>query len=127
MSDETAIRQQRRRTNKLIAEHRADRLRPFFDPGVTVIAGDGTAISGIEALIARFEAFFADPTFITFDRRTETVTLDAKGARAAERGDWVASWRGPSGTMTSGGQYQAVWKKAGAQWVLESELYVTLT
>jgi hypothetical protein len=127
MADENAIRQQRRRTNKLIADHEAERLRPFFDAEVTVIAGDGSVIAGIDALIDRFAAFFSDPTFITFDRKTETVVIDKKMIRASERGDWVASWHGPSGTMTSGGQYQAVWKKAQNQWVLESELYIALT
>ena len=126
MSDENAIRQQRRRTNKLIADHEAERLRPFFDPKVTVIAGDGSVILGMEDLIGRFESFFKDPTFITFDRKTETVILDKQGARASERGDWVASWHGLSGTMTSGGQYQAVWKKAQNQWVLESEHFIAL-
>ncbi|MBM3533004.1 MAG: nuclear transport factor 2 family protein [Alphaproteobacteria bacterium] len=127
MSDENAIRQQRRRTNKLIADHEAERLRPFFDPKVTVIAGDGSVILGLEDLIGRFESFFRDPTFIAFDRKAETVILDKQGARASERGDWVASWHGPSGTMTSGGQYQAVWKKAQNQWVLESEHFIALT
>lgn len=127
MSDENAIRQQRRRTNKLIADHEAERLRPFFDPKVTVIAGDGTVISGMEKLIGRFESFFADPTLITFERKTDTVILDKKGQRASERGDWVASWHGPSGTMTSGGQYQAAWRKAQNQWVLESEHFIALT
>ena len=127
MAEDNAIRQQRRRTNKLIADHEAERLRPFFDPKVTVIAGDGSVISGIDALIERFTSFFDDPTFITFDRKADTVVIDGKGARAAERGDWVASWNGPSGTMTSGGQYQAVWRKSQTQWVLESELYIALT
>ena len=127
MSDENAIRQQRKRTNKLIADHEAERLRPFFDPKVTVIAGDGSVVSGIDQLIRRFESFFADPTFIAFERKTETVILDRKAARASERGDWVASWHGPSGTMTGGGQYQAVWKKAQNQWVLESEHFIALT
>jgi hypothetical protein len=127
MSDENAIRQQRRRTNKLIADHEPERLRPFFDPKVTVIAGDGSVVLGIEALIQRFNEFFKDPTFIAFERKTETVILDKNGARASERGDWVASWNGPSGIMTGGGQYQAVWRKFQNQWVLESEHFVALT
>lgn len=127
MSDENAIRQQRKRTNKLIADHEAERLRPFFDPKVTVIAGDGSVVSGIDELIRRFESFFADPTFIAFERKAETVILDKAGTRASERGDWIASWHGPSGTMTGGGQYQAVWKKAQNQWVLESEHFIALT
>lgn len=127
MSDENAIRQQRKRTNKLIADHEAERLRPFFLSTVTVIAGDGSVVSGMDELIRRFAEFFKDPTFVTFERKTETVILDGNGARASERGDWVASWNGPSGLMTGGGQYQAAWRKAGSQWVIESEQFITLT
>lgn len=126
MSDENAIRQQRRRTNKLIADHEAERLRPFFLPTVTVIAGDGWVVSGLDELIRRFDEFFKDPTFIAFERKTETVILDKAGARASERGDWVASWHGATGTMTGGGQYQAAWKKVETQWLLESEQFITL-
>ena len=126
MSDENAIRQQRKRTNKLIADHEPERLRPFFLAGVTVIAGDGSVVSGMEELIRRFTEFFKDPTFITFERKAETVILDKGAARASERGDWVASWHGPSGIMTGGGQYQAAWRKVGGQWLIESEQFITL-
>ena len=47
------------------------------------VAGDGSVVSGIDELIRRFESFFADPTFIAFERKTETVILDKKAARAS--------------------------------------------
>lgn len=127
MAEENAIRQQRRRTNKLIAEHQAERLRPFFDPEIKLIRGDGTMVVGADALIGAFELQYKDPTFITYLRTTETVTVDKAGTRAAERGTWVGSWHGPTGEMGHAGQYLAVWKKTPSQWVLESELYVTLS
>lgn len=126
MNDETTIRAQRRRTNKLIADHEAERLRTFFDPEIRLIAGDGTLIQGADAVIAAFDAQFGDPTFVTYLRTTESVTIDGNGKRAAEPGTWVATWRGPRGDMHVSGRYLAVWKKTGHQWVIESELFITL-
>lgn len=123
---ENAIRAQRRRTNKLIADHEAERLRPFFDAEIKLIAGDGTLIEGADAVVAAFDGQFRDPTFVTYLRSTDSVTIDGEGMRAAEPGTWVATWRGPRGDMQVTGRYLAVWKKAGAQWVIESELFVTL-
>jgi hypothetical protein len=120
---ENAIRARRRLTNKLIAAHDARRLRPFLDPQVKLIAGDGSLIPGVEAVIAAFEAQFADPAFVAYVRETETVELDQAGARAAERGRWTAHARaGPEPS----GAYLAVWRRVLGQWVIESELYVTL-
>jgi ketosteroid isomerase-like protein len=118
-----AIRARRRLTNKLIAAHDAARLRPFFAPDVKLIVGDGGLILGAEAVIQAFAGQFADPDFVTYVRETETVELDAAGERAAEHGRWTARWK--SGDM--GGTYLAVWRKVTGQWVIESELYVTLT
>lgn len=120
---EAAIRARRKLTNKLIAAHEADWLRPFLDPKMTLIAGDGSVISGAPAVVAAFEAQFADPDFVTYLRATEDVEIDGLGERAAERGSWTGTWR--SGPVLSG-TYLAVWKKVTGQWVLEAELYVTL-
>lgn len=119
---EDAIRARRKLTNKLIAAHEAARLRPFLDPGIKLIAGDGSLIMGADEVAAAFDAQFRDPTFIAYVRTTETVSLDDEGARAAEAGRWVGTWRDQS----QSGTYLAVWRKAVGQWVLESELYVTL-
>ncbi len=126
MTDEAAIRDRRQRTNDLIAAHQAEALRPFFDPEVKLIRGDGTLVAGIEATVKLFEAQFGDPDFIAYFRKTAAVTIDEDGERAAETGTWTGSWCQASGETTRTGQYLAVWKKARAEWVIESELYVAL-
>jgi hypothetical protein len=50
------------------------------------------------------------------------VTPDVAATRAAEYGGWVATWR----EVRMAGDYLAVWRKVTGQWVIESELYVTL-
>jgi ketosteroid isomerase-like protein len=117
-----AIRARRRLTNKLIAAHEAQRLRPFFAADVKLIVGDGALILGVDEVLAAFAAQFAEPGFTTYLRETERVDLDADGARAAEHGRWTGRWTG----REMGGTYLAVWRKVTGQWVIESELYVTL-
>jgi len=117
-----AIRARRKLTNKLIAAHEAARLRPFFAPDVKLIVGDGALILGVDAVLEAFAAQFADPAFLTYIRETETVSVDAAGDRAAEHGLWTGVYR----DAELRGTYLAVWRKARGQWMIESELYVTL-
>ena len=118
-----AIAARRKLTNKLIAARAAARLTPFFDPKVRLIAGDGSLLMGAAEVIAAFDAQFRDPDFIAYVRTGESVEIDSAGLRAAERGRWVGSWKGAT---DQAGTYLAVWKKVTGQWVIESELYVTL-
>ena len=122
-TDQDAIRARRRLTNKIIAQHEAARLKPFFAPDVRLIAGDGALILGVDEVVKAFAAQFADPDFVTYVRTPETVELDAAGERAAEHGRWVADWKGSE----MAGTYLAVWRKSLGQWIIESELYVTLS
>lgn len=124
---EDAIRARRRLTNRLIAGHEAARLKPFFDPAMHLIAGDGSVLAGAAAVLGAFEAQFRDPTFVTYVRETETVRLDVDGGRAAETGTWTAHWRALGVETPMSGTYLACWKKTLGQWVIESELYVTLS
>ncbi|WP_421737104.1 nuclear transport factor 2 family protein [Caulobacter sp.] len=118
-----AIAARRKLTNKLIAGKVAARLAPFFDPKVVLIAGDGSLLMGAAEVIAAFDAQFRDPDFIAYVRTSEATEIDSAGLRAAERGRWVGAWKG---TPDQSGTYLATWKKVTGQWVIESELYVTL-
>lgn len=118
-----AIAARRKLTNKLIAAKDAARLRPFFDPRMTLIAGDGSLLLGAEDVLTAFAGQFADRGFIAYVRTTEQIELDAAGNRAAERGRWVGSWKD---APEQSGTYLATWKKVTGQWVIENELFVTL-
>ncbi len=118
-----AIAARRKLTNKLIAAKDAARLRPFFDPRITLIAGDGSRLLGAEDVLAAFAGQFADRGFVAYVRTTEEILLDADGARAAERGRWVGTWKD---APEQSGTYLATWKRVTGQWVIENELFVTL-
>jgi len=120
---DTAIRAKRKLTNRLIAAHDAARLRPHMTQDMLVIVGEGDPIFGADAVIAAFEAQFSDPDFITYVRTTDAVEVAHDGARAAETGRWVASWRGG---VEMSGTYMAAWRGIRGQWLLERELYITL-
>lgn len=117
-----AIRARRRLTNKLIAAHDAVRLAPFFMSDARLIGGEGGLLLGRDAILKAFARQFADPGFGEYVRTPATVEIDHNGDRAAESGDWTARWDG--GGMS--GRYLAAWRKVTGQWVIESELYVTL-
>ena len=118
-----AIAARRKLTNKLILAKDAARLRPFFDPRVTLIAGDGSLLLGVEDVVAAFASQFADKGFVAYVRTTERIALDSAGARAAEHGRWVGRW---TDAPEQSGTYLATWKKVMGQWVIENELFVTL-
>lgn len=120
---ETAVRARRRLSNKFIAAHEAARLKPFFLPDARVIAGDGSLIVGAAAIVEAFAGQFAEPGFVAYERTTTRVALDAASERAAEHGTWIGRWRARPGLT---GDYLAVWRKLTGQWLIESELYVTL-
>ena len=121
-----AVHARRRLTNKLIAAHEAARLRPFFAPDVKVIVGDGSLILGVDDVIDAFAAQFAEPGFVAYQRDTQSVEVAIAGDRASERGRWIGRWNSGAGERTTTGDYLAVWRKATGQWIIESELYVTL-
>ncbi|MBO9707642.1 MAG: nuclear transport factor 2 family protein [Caulobacter sp.] len=119
-----AVAARRKLTNKLIAAKDAGRLAPFLAPDVKVIAGDGSLILGREEVLAALAGQFADPAFVAYVRTTVRIELDATGGRAAEHGTWVGTTRGVPDTR---GDYLATWRKVTGQWVIENELFVTLS
>lgn len=124
MSDpDAAIRAKRKLTNRLIAAHDAQRLRPHLTDDMLLIVGDGALIAGADAVVAAFAAQFADTAFVTYVRTTDTVDLAADGRRAAETGRWVGTWKGG---VAMSGAYMAAWRESRGQWRLERELYITL-
>ena len=119
-----AIAARRKLTNKLIAAKDARRLAPFLAPDIKVIVGDGALIVGARDVLEAFASQFADPAFVAYVRTTTLIALDAAGDRAAEQGTWVGTTRGQADVS---GTYLATWRKVTGQWVIENELFVTLS
>jgi hypothetical protein len=113
-----AIAARRRLINKRIATRDAQGLRPFFAPDAQLIPGGGGLILGVDAIVEAFAAQFREPGFVAYVRAPDSIEVDAAEERAAETGRWTGN--GMSGT------YLAAWRKVTGQWMIESELFVTL-
>ena len=124
--DEQGIRRLRADFNSAIAAHDLSALPKFWRDDIHVTTGAGRQLPGRDALRAAFESIFADTTFITYTRTPDRIELDASGVRAAESGHWVGQWKKPDGTMEWRGTYMAMWRKDNGQWLIQSELYVSL-
>ena len=124
--DERAIRRLRADFNRAIAAHDVSALPKFWREDLHVTTGAGRQLSGREAVRAAFEAIFADATFITYTRAPDKVELSSSGVRAAESGHWLGQWKKPDGMMEWRGTYLAMWRKEDGQWLIQSELYVSL-
>lgn len=124
--DERAIRRLRADFNRAIAAHDLSAAPKFWREDIHVTTGVGRRLSGRDAVRAAFEAIFADATFIAYNRTPDRVELSASGIRAAESGRWLGQWNKPDGTMEWRGTYLAVWRKENGQWLIQSELYVSL-
>jgi ketosteroid isomerase-like protein len=124
--DEKAIRRLRADFNRAIASHELSALPKFWREDIHITTGIGRQLSGRDAARAAFEAIFADTTFIAYTRTPDRVELNATGARAAESGHWLGQWRKPDGTMEWRGTYLAMWRKENGQWLIQSELFVSL-
>jgi ketosteroid isomerase-like protein len=120
---EAAIRARRQLTNSLIADHNALGLAQHMTMDMLLIVGDGDLLDGARAVIEAFTAQFADPDFVAYVRTTQTVELAHDGARAAETGRWVGTWKGRA---PMSGTYLASWRRLGPNWMIEREMYVTL-
>jgi uncharacterized protein (TIGR02246 family) len=124
--DERTIRRLRENFNHAIAARHVSALPKFWREDVHVTTGAGRQLSGRDAVRAAFEAIFADATFITYIRTPGRVELSASGVRAAESGHWLGQWKKPDGMMEWRGTYHAMWRKESGEWLIQSELYVSL-
>jgi ketosteroid isomerase-like protein len=124
--DEQTIRRLRADFNNAIAAHDANALPKFWREEIHVTTGAGRQLAGRAALRAAFDAIFADATFISYTRSPNRVELSESGLRAAESGHWLGQWKKPDGTMEWRGTYLAMWRKENGQWLIQSELYVSL-
>jgi ketosteroid isomerase-like protein len=125
-ADEQTIRRLRADFNSAIAARDVGALPKFWREDVHVTTGAGRLLSGRAAAHAAFEAVFADATFITYTRTPAKIELSASGVRAAESGHWLGQWKKPDGMMEWRGTYMAMWRKEDGQWLIQSELFVSL-
>lgn len=125
--DEQLIRSARDELNRAIADRNTSPFAKFWLDDVQITAGSGETLGNRRALhVKRFVATFADPAFLSGIRNPTSIEVNATHGLAAEHGDWSWQYRRNDVTQDSQGTYLVMWRKAGAEWRIQSELYVML-
>jgi ketosteroid isomerase-like protein len=124
-----SVRAARADSNAAMAAHDAVRLRQTMHDDYNMFRGNsGNLWGGADAAARGFtDNAFNDPTFVTYQRSPDRITLASSGKRVAESGKWVGSWHMSNGIARLSGIYLAMWTPKDGQWRLKSEAFVTLS
>ncbi|HEV7289985.1 nuclear transport factor 2 family protein [Sphingomonas sp.] len=123
---ELAIRLQRARFNQALANAELSAISPLLTNDVVLVAGtDSALLSGRKAQLLAWKREFASSDRTIYLRTPDTITLSPIAPIAFEQGKWHGTLA--SGAMLASGIYTAKWRQVGAEWLIEAELYLTLT
>jgi ketosteroid isomerase-like protein len=126
-SPDLAIRLRRAAFNRALAEADLNAIGPLLAPNVILVAGtDSAIISGRKAQLVAWKREFASPARTIYTRTPETILISPVEPIAFEHGQWHGVTAG-TGQPLASGSYTAKWRMIGTDWVIEAEIYLTLT
>jgi ketosteroid isomerase-like protein len=121
-----AIRRRRDAFNRALAAADLKAIGPLLAPSVVLVTGtDSAVISGRKAQLTAWEHEFAASLRTIYTRTPDTVLVSPIEPIALEHGRWQGV-TAAGGLPLASGTYTAKWRKAGADWVIEAEIYLTL-
>ncbi len=124
-SPDLAIRMRRAAFNRAIAEADLAAIGQFLTNDVVLVAGtDSALLSGRKAQLLAWKREFASPDRTIYSRLPSEIELSAVAPIALEHGKWHGVTL--SGIDLASGIYSAKWRKAGGEWMLEAEIFLTL-
>ena len=129
---ELAIRARRAAFNRAIAEGDAAAIGPILARDCVMVTGtDSAVIAGRTAQVKVWAREFAAPKSgsgarLVYVRTPGTIIVSPIEPIALEQGEWWGSEQ-VNGLAAASGLYTAKWREQGGQWVIEAELFVTLT
>lgn len=122
-----AIRLRRAAFNRALAEADLAAIGPLLAQDVVLVAGtDSAVIAGRKAQLLAWKREFATRPRTLYLRTPHTVIASAVAPIAFEHGRWEGR-AADSGATLAAGDYTAKWRKPGADWVIEAELFLTLS
>lgn len=126
---EADIRELRIQYNHTIERRDVEGFANFLSPTFAELLSTGDITTGARAVAESYGAIeFQDPSFIAYDRHTDSIELSSSGRLAIERGHWAARYQGPDGEeLRACGGYQAGWVRADDRWRVQTEAYVDLS
>jgi ketosteroid isomerase-like protein len=119
-TDEIAIIKQRRKdSNRAIYERDVPGIAQYWMDDIIVISGEGGQYIGKKLLVQVFKDMFkTDPP--VFERHPAEVIIGESEVLAWETGTWEYK------TDSFRGNYSAMWRKVAGEWLIQSELFVSL-
>ena len=123
-SPELAIRMRRAAFNTALAEADLAAIGPLLAADVVLVAGtDSAVIVGRKAQLLAWKREFAAADRTVYRRVPDRVELSPVAPLAMEHGRWEGT--SLSGAVLASGTYAAKWRRSGADWVIEAEIYLT--
>ena len=124
-SPDLAIRLRRAAFNRAIADADLAAIGQFLTINTVLVAGtDSALLSGRKAQLMTWKREFASSDRTIFTRLPGKIELSAIAPIALEHGKWHGATL--SGIDLASGTYAAKWRKVGAEWMIEAEIYLTL-
>jgi len=126
-----AIRARRAAFNHAIAEGNAAAIGPLLTRDCVMITGtDSALITGRNAQVKVWQREFTAAHRLIYVRMPETILVSEVEPVALEQGRWHGSERDAKGSgdaYAASGTYAAKWREIGNQWVIEAEIFVTMS
>ncbi|MFT4055338.1 MAG: DUF4440 domain-containing protein [Novosphingobium sp.] len=124
---ELAIRARRAAFNRAIADGDAAAIGPLLARDCVMVTGtDSAVIAGRMAQVKVWRREFAHAGRMIYVRTPESVVVSSVEPIAMEHGRWHGA-QGDAGTPLTSGTYVAKWREVSGEWVIEAEIFVTLS
>lgn len=125
-SPDLAIRLRRAAFNRALADADLAAIAPLLALDVVMITGtDSAVIAGRRAQLQAWKREFSAHARMTYVRLPDAIIASPVEPIALEHGKWQGI-SGGGGAVLASGDYSAKWRKVGADWVIEAEIFVTL-
>jgi len=125
-SPDLAIRLRRADFNRALAEADLHAIGPLLAPHAVLVTGsDSAVISGRKAQLQAWKREFSAGERTVYTRAPESILASTVEPIAMEHGRWQGVAAG-SDRLLASGIYSAKWRRIGADWVIEAEIYLTL-
>ncbi len=120
-----AIRLRRADFNRALAEADLQAIGPILAPNAILVAGtDSAVISGHKAQVMAWKREFAAPDRMIYTRIPDSIITSGIEPIALEHGRWQGVTA--TGQSLASGTYCAKWRRIGADWMIEAEIFLTL-